>query len=513
MPLQTHGKSRLLRFSLIRTRLTLWTVLILFVGMLTFVIIMFIVANTLLQRQNEVRLQQTVLSLSIALAQEPGVNLSAVRSELDAFGTSENYLQYQNQQGVPIASSSNMGGLVLPLAQLRSAITANRVDVLVFHSTSFFMYGHAVVTRGQIQGYVLGAHTLTDYETLNLVFALLCMGGGATLLGITLLVWLLVRRMLRPLEHLAVSASDIARTSDHALRVQARERHDEINSLAQTINGMLNSLEGAYRDVQNVNDLQRRFLADVSHELRTPLTIMLSSLELMKKERGGDPEFQANALENIQLEAERMARMVTQLLILARTDASATVTREPLLVMDIVNDVFRKARPVAGITLEYHELDLVEDAVVLGNADYLKQLFLILLENAFKYTPEGGKVEVTGTLNEDTVAITVADTGIGIAESDRSRVFDRFYRADNARFRSGMGLGLSIAQSVAEQHGGKITLESTRGQGSRFTVILPLLNLRGYGGRLSDSSRTRATQTSTLLQIRSRLSMAAIERR
>ena len=107
----------------------------------------------------------------------------------------------------------------------------------------------------------------------------------------------------------------------------------------------------------------------------------------MKKERGGDPEFQANALENIQLEAERMARMVTQLLILARTDASATVTRKPLLVMDIVNDVFRKARPVAGITLEYHELDLVEDAVVLGNADYLKQLFLILLESSRQVHP------------------------------------------------------------------------------------------------------------------------------
>ncbi len=231
MARQTYGKSRLLRFSLIRTRLTLWIVTILVVGMLTFVLTTLVVANALLQRQNEVRLQQTVLSLSTALAQEPDVNLSSVRRELDAFGTPENYLQYQNQQGVPIASSSNMGRLVLPLTQLRPAIAANRVDVLVFHTTSFFMYGHAVVTRGQIQGYVLGAHTVTDSETLNLVFAFLFIGGGVTLLVIALLVWLLVRRMLRPLEHLAVSASDIARTSDHALRVLARERPDEINSL------------------------------------------------------------------------------------------------------------------------------------------------------------------------------------------------------------------------------------------------------------------------------------------
>ena len=165
MSLQTNVKPHLLRFSLIRTRLTLWLVTILVIGMLTFVLTALVVANTLLQHQNQVRLQQTVLSLSTALAQEPDVNLSAVRSELDAFGTPENYLQYQNQQGVPIASSSNMGRLVLPLSQLRPAITANRVDVLVFQSTSFFMYGHAVVTRGQIQGYILGAHTVTDSES------------------------------------------------------------------------------------------------------------------------------------------------------------------------------------------------------------------------------------------------------------------------------------------------------------------------------------------------------------
>jgi len=251
---------------------------------------------------------------------------------------------------------------------------------------------------------------------------------------------------------------------------------------------------------QNVNDLQRRFLAEVSHELRTPLTIMLSSLDLMKKEWGGDPAFQANALENIHAEAQRMVRLVTQLLILARTDASATLTREPLLVVDIVDDVCRKARPADGkLNLEYREPDLVEDAVVLGNADYLKQLFLILLENAFKYTPEGGKVEVIGTLNEDTVAITVADTGIGIAESDRSRVFDRFYRAENARFRSGMGLGLSIAQSVAEQHGGTITLESTVGQGSRFTVILPLLNRGDMVGERSEREQAHAAEKNGLV--------------
>ncbi len=477
MSLQVYVKPHSLRLSLIRTRLTLWIVMILVVGMLTFVLTTLAVSNTLLYRLNEVRLQQTVLSLSTALAQQPDATLSSVRSELDAFSTPENYLQYQNPQGIPLTSSSNMGGMVLPLTQLRSAIAANRVAVLTFHTTSFFMYGHAVVARGQIQGYVLGAHTVNDNDTLNLVFALLYTGGGVTLLVIALLIWLLVRRMLRPLEHLAVSASQIARTRDHALRVQVREQPDEINSLAQTVNGMLNSLEGAYRDIQNVNDLQRRFLADVSHELRTPLTIMLSSLDIMKKEQGRDPEFQANALENIRLETERMARLVTRLLMLARSDANIPFAREPLLIVDIIEEAYHQGRPPnRNIRIECQGLEALEDAVISGNADYLKQVLLIILENACKYTPDDGKVTIRADMRGQHVEIIIADTGIGIDQADLPRLFERFYRATNARSLPGTGLGLSIAKGIIEQHSGTISVQSTCGQGSSFLISLPLLN-------------------------------------
>ena len=477
MSLQAYVKPHTLRLSLIRTRMTLWIVGILVAGMLTFVVITLVVANTLLQRLNETRLRQTVLSLSTALAQESDANLSLVRGGLDAFSTHESYLQYQNPQGVPFASSSNMGGMVLPLSQLRPAIAADRVDVLTFHSTSFFMYGHAVVTRGQIQGYIIGAYTVTDHDTLSLVFTLLYTGGGVTLLVIALLVWLLVRRMLRPLEQLAISASHIARARDHALRVQVRERPDEINSLAQTMNGMLNSLEGAYRDVQNINDLQRRFLADVSHELRTPLTIMLSSLDIMKKEQGSDPEFQANALETIGSEAERMARLVTRLLMLARSDANMPFAREPLLISDLIEEAYHQGRPAnRTIHMECQGVEALEDAAVSGNADYLKQVLLITLENACKYTPDEGKVTIRADMRGQHVEITITDTGIGINQADVPRLFERFYRGANARDQPGTGLGLSIAKGIIEQHRGTISVESTLGRGSSFTISLPLLN-------------------------------------
>jgi signal transduction histidine kinase len=222
-----------------------------------------------------------------------------------------------------------MGKLILPLSQLRPAIAADRVASITFENRPFLFYGRSVLMRGQVQGYVLAARITSDSDELTLLFRLMYLGVFVTLTLTALLVWLLVRQMLRPLERLADSASRITIASDHALRLHAEERPDEINRLAQTINGMLNSLEDAYRHVQNVNDLQRRFLADVSHELRTPLTIMLSSVELMKKEQGSDPEFQANALEDIRIEAERMTRLVTRLLMLARTDAKAPLPANP----------------------------------------------------------------------------------------------------------------------------------------------------------------------------------------
>ena len=478
MPVQIPVVSQ---FTLIRTRLTLWIVLILAVGMLAFVLTTLFLAQTLLQQQTETRLRQDVTALSVVLAQEPDAPLASLRDQLAAFGTPEVYLQYQNPAGIPITSSGNMDTLVLPLAQLRAAITTNRVATLSVHNTPFLLYGHSVVVHGRVAGYIIGAHPATDHETVNLVLTLLYSGGGIMLVVVMLLVWLLIRWKLRPLEYLAASAAHIAKTSDHALRLHVQRRPDEITSLAQTINGMLDSLEDAYRHVQDANDLQRHFLADVSHELRTPLTIMLSSLELMKKERGGDPEFQANALENIRAEAERMARLVTRLLMLARTDTTTTFAREPLLIIDVIRDVCQQ--PVTfdtAIAIEYQELTTLEDAVVLGNADYLKQVLLIVLENARKYTPAGGKVTIQVTmqeeLHEQCVQICIADTGIGIAADELPQLFQRFYRAQNARAQPGMGLGLSIARGIVEQHHGTISVESTLGQGSRFCISLPLFN-------------------------------------
>ncbi|MDQ2714508.1 MAG: HAMP domain-containing histidine kinase [Chloroflexota bacterium] len=464
-------------FGLIRTRLTLWIIIILVVGLLVFIGTTLIIAHQLLNNLNEKRLQQNVRSLSVVLAQEPGLSPSLVQSQLNAFSSSEISLQYQDQQGKPLASSTNLGRTVFPLTQLQSAIAGGRFASLTIGQTPLVLYGQTIVVKGQVQGYVIAASPTMDSDSESLIFTLMYSGVFVMLTLVALLVWLLVRHTLRPLERLADSALHIAQTRDHALRVQTQGRPDEIHRLAETINGMLHALEEAYQHVQHVNELQRRFLADASHELRTPLTIMLSSLELMKKEEGSDPEFLANALENISTEAARMARLTTRLLLLARTDASAPFVRQPLLIVDIISEAYRQGCPSQRkITTQCQGLETLEDAVVSGNADYLKQVFLILLENACKYTPDGGQVTIRGARNARELVVTFADTGVGIAQDDIPRIFERFYRAPNASIQPGMGLGLSIALSIVEQHSGTIKVESTLEQGSRFAVSLPLLN-------------------------------------
>ena len=480
----------------IRTRLTLQFTFIMTGILVIFSTTILLSTGFTLENNIEILMHQTAVEISTGIIGSPGGFDYASPQELDHLATPDVSVQVQDMHGALLVSSSNWNERKLPLSLTQNLVVTDQVQQVTVHNNDIYLYRHAVYMHNHLQGYVI---IVRSAQISKLALRLL----GILLLPIILLnvgiagflVWLLVRWATRPLEHLAATASEIAEASDHSLRVQPEGPRDEINRLAHTINGMLQSLEDAYRQVQAVNELQRHFLANVSHELRTPLTILLSSLDLLKKEGGTDPDFHASALENIRVETERMARMVTQLLILARTDASAAMAREPLLVVDIVANVCRQERSDDGKPgLERCGLELLEDAVVLGNADYLKQLFLILLENAFKYTPEGGKVEVIGAVNEDMVTITFADTGIGIAESDLPRVFDRFYRAENARFRSGMGLGLSIAQGIAGQHGGKITVESTLGQGSRFTVFLPLLNRGNKMDSGSEGEQTHATE-------------------
>src|SRR6266849_1358161 len=318
----------------IRTRLALWFMLILSVVLMAFSVTIYQLTKSNLLTEIDTDVRQRAAMLTLATHPYPQETTMRV-PKLDVFASPDIYLQVLDQRGRVLGSSGNLGNRTLPL--MRDAIAADQVREARVGKTLLFVYGRAVIAHHQLLGYVLVARSPpTIYFALGSLLHILIPGVIVALVLAGLAIWLLVRQAMRPLERLARTAADITAAQDHSRRLSPQGPPDEINRLAHTINGMLQALEDTYQQVQKVNDLQRHFLIDVSHELRAPLTIMLSSLDLIRRVGATDPNFQAHSLERMRLEAERMARMVAQLLILARSDAAVAAAHEPVLLEDIV---------------------------------------------------------------------------------------------------------------------------------------------------------------------------------
>jgi two-component system sensor histidine kinase CiaH len=225
---------------------------------------------------------------------------------------------------------------------------------------------------------------------------------------------------------------------------------------------------------------QREFVADASHELRTPLSILLTSVDVVQSDDGNQlSAFSVQVLDDMKSEVRRMSKMVGDLLTLARADAGVSnVMKEKFDLITASEQIIRSFQLVAdekGVALE---LDYQTPISVFADKERLSQLLLILIDNAIKYTPTGGKVKIelrTITGSKPTVSITVQDTGVGIPDEHKKLIFDRFYRIDKVRSREegGSGIGLSIAKWIVDAHGGTIKVESTPGHGSSFVIQLP----------------------------------------
>lgn len=277
------------------------------------------------------------------------------------------------------------------------------------------------------------------------------------------------RRSLAPVDEITRAARSIG-ANDLARRLSVPQTGDELARLADTLNGMLSRLDGAFQRIT-------RFTADASHELRSPVSVMRASAELALRKTRSETEYR-EALAQILREAEKVSQLIEQLLVLARADSgSAVLPMSPTDLGEMVHSACSQAGQMAatkGLTLSEHLPE--HSPVVRGDAASLERLFLILLDNAVKYTPAGGRIDVKLFTDNGSAIAEVHDTGMGIAQEDIPHIFDRFYRADRVRSRElgGAGLGLAIGRWIAEAHGGEISLRSEPSKGSIFQVRLPV---------------------------------------
>ena len=306
-----------------------------------------------------------------------------------------------------------------------------------------------------------GADVWTLSEQIALIILLVLALAGAS-------GWLLARRALRPVVE---TASAVRRITDRNLheRLPEPQTNDEIGSLIQVFNKLLARLDRAF-------EAQRRFTADASHEICTPLTILKGDTEVALLERRTPREYEELLRSNLE-EIERLSKLTIDLLWLARSDAGEQqLEKELVFLNEVVADVVKRLRQMAnerGVTIL---ADVSEMVLVEGDHAAIQSIVYNLVSNALRYTPRGGSVRITlGYDGGGATRLEVADTGMGIHAEDLPHIFERFYRAGNARSRepSGTGLGLAICRTMAEAHGGRIEVESAPGEGSRFSLLLP----------------------------------------
>ena len=310
------------------------------------------------------------------------------------------------------------------------------------------------------------------------------------LLGFVLLVggaYLLTRAALSPVEAVVRAAGEMSE-GDLSRRLPVANPKDEIGRLTTTINALLARLEVAFTRLEETLSRQRRFAADASHELRTPLTSISGHARMLDEwALDGDKETAHRSVDTIRREAGKMRGLVESLLTLTRGDEGAPmeVGRYDL------GAVAKEATETAAngrVSVEFvpigHEITATFDR------ERVMQVASILLDNAVKYTPEGGSVMVRVEEEDGGVALAVSDTGVGISEDQLPLIFERFYRADAARAEEGVGLGLSIARQIAGAHWGTIEVRSKLGVGSTFVLLLP----REKPGPPQESPHTQETE-------------------
>jgi len=454
----------------IRVRLTLWFSLILALSLSLFGAGAYFAMRHSIYSTLDSELRQRIEGVRGIIWEDAPNGFTALQDEFREFSAGQgerSRLRVVSASGEVLFSSLSMDSLASRRSEEKKSsafnakISGERFRVLhgVIDAAGA-RYDVTVATSTKELGDALEEFRQVLYAAVP-AFLLLAAAGG----------YLMSRRALAPVDEITQTARSIG-AQNLALRLQVPRTGDELERLATTLNEMLARLDAGFQRVT-------QFTADASHELRTPVSVMRTAAELALRKPRSESEYR-ETLAQIQRETETVSRLIDQLLLLARADSGAST-----LPMSRTNlsEVLEKSWQQAAVLAEARHLNSTYELPsaplwVRGDPASLERLFLILLDNAVKYTPEDGHIELRVTTDNGAAIAEVRDTGIGIAQEDIPHVFERFYRADRARSRDtgGAGLGLAIGRWIAQAHGAEIHVSSEPAKGSTFAVRLPLSN-------------------------------------
>jgi len=456
----------------IGVRLTFWYLLLFATAQLIFGTGMWFLARRSLYRITDDALKAQVDDLTNFLqAQKKNATVAKLQEEV-----AEAYLLEHSGDYLQIYDDSD-GDWIFRADFLRQHALASAMPGLLnrafYRDEQLGKSLRFVTQRIEANGRVFRVQTGLPLDPVNQMLILfrryLLMFAPLLLLAAALGGFLLSRKALAPVDAITRTARGInaINLSD---RLERLTTGDELQRLSDTLNDMLGRIEHAFIRVT-------QFTADASHELRTPISLIRTEAEIALRRSRGDAEYR-EALRHILLEAERTSGLLEELLSLARADSGRETLRIASVDLSaVIREVCEPWRELmAARNLTFIREVGGEEVTVLGDRNALQRLLTVLLDNAAKYTPPPGTVELRLETRGSIAAFRVRDSGIGIPREEQSKVFERFYRVDRARTRDskGAGIGLAIAQWIVQQHGGSITVQSSPGEGSTFVVELPL---------------------------------------
>jgi heavy metal sensor kinase len=453
-------------------RLTLWYVAIFALGELVFGAGMWFILRHHLFDLVDDGLESEIEDLRNFLqAQRKNATVAKLQEEVEesyAIEHSGDYLELYLETGDLIYRSRFLeqnSSVLLPPAEIGRPIYGSR-DAGQHHFR--FIY-QKVEANGHTYTVELGNPADDEVETLEQFRAYLLMFAPLLLLMSAGGGYWMSRRALAPVDALVKTARSVS-GANLSSRLQKLATGDELQRLSDTLNEMLDRLESSFRRITV-------FTADASHELRTPVSLIRTEAELALRRSRGEAEYQ-ESLRHILVEAERTTVLIEQLLALARADSGReTLELHSLDLRQTLTGVVDGWQHVAMIReVKFFSRFDIPCGLIVGDETLLRQLLDILLDNAFKYTPSPGSVRLSLEPSGNFAVIAVEDSGVGIAEEEQGKIFERFYRVDKARSRAqgGTGLGLAIAQWIVSQHHGEISVESRLGKGAIFRVKLPV---------------------------------------